>query len=128
MNFQVIPGGLLLEKIREDDTPAPDKPANEWTPEEREEYDRYCYENAEPGTEDHALKYLDISPEAVITTISTLEALKAACAKETEETGYDTGWNSLNGDNLISLFKQRRRADAERAACPNRTPNQTNIE
>ena len=116
MAFEVIPGGLLLEKIREDDIPAPDKPIEEWTQEEHEEYDRYNYENAEPGTADHALKYLDISPEAIITTISTLEALKAACIKEAEETGYETGWKSANGDNLINLFKQRRRSDAERKA------------
>lgn len=116
MAFEVIPGGLLLELLRAEDVPAPDKPIEEWTPEEHEEYNRYCYENAEPGTEDHALKYLDIAPEAIITTISTLEALKAACVKETEETGYDTGWKTITGDNLINLFKQRRRSDAERKA------------
>ncbi len=116
MALEVIAGGLLLDRLREEDIPAPDGPITEWTPEEREEYQRCNYEAAEPGTADHALKCLDISPEEVITTIRTLEALKAACAKEAEETGYITDWQHQNGDNLIDLFKQRQRSDAERKA------------
>ena len=106
MSFTIIPGGLL-----DDESPAPDKPIEEWTAEEHEAYSSYWYENAEPGTADYALKHLSISSEAIRTTIQTLETFRSACSAEAEAAGYKTEWNHLSGDNIIGLFKQRLRSD-----------------
>ena len=112
MAFEVIPGGLLLEQLRAEDIPAPDKPASEWTEEETEAYHRYCYENAEPGTIENALKNLAITPETLEETIEALEAIRAALEAEAAATGYRNEWPTVEAAFLLEMLKQRRRSEA----------------
>lgn len=111
MAFEVIPGGLLLESLRAEDIPAPEKPIEEWTQEEHEEYDRYCYENAEPGSIEHGIKSL--SPDALEAAITGLEAIRAALEAEAAATGFRNEWEHL--PDVIFLYKtlkQRQRSEA----------------
>lgn len=89
MTLKVIPGGLLFA----DDIPTPNKPASEWTPEEHEEYERYCYENAEPGSVEHGIKCL--SPEALEKAIAGLETIRATLEAESAATGFRNEWDHL---------------------------------
>ena len=108
MAFEVIPGGLCLE----DDIPAPDKPIEEWTPEEHEEYNRYLYDEAEPGTPEAVIKGLAICPAAIRATIETLEAIRAACGAEAEATGYRSEWPYITTPYLLTLLQLRERSEA----------------
>ncbi len=101
MVFEVIPGGLCLQ----DDIPAPDKPIEEWTQEEHEQYHRYLYENAEPGTAEAAVKSLDISSSALQTVIITLEAIQAACEQQVNTSGYRNEWPYLECSYLLTMLK-----------------------
>ena len=109
--FEVIPGGLLLESLQAEDVPAPDKPIGEWTPEEHEEYNRYCYENAECGSWEHVIKCLAISPDDLSTTIKTLEMIRDAINNEMLETGYNEFWRDDSDTAfLLSILLQRQKA------------------
>ena len=106
MTFEVIPGGLLFED--EDEIPAPNKPYKEWTAEEKEEYHRYLWENAEKGTITYTIKNLDISAESVNTLINTLEAIKTAAQKEAAAAGYKSDWEITRAEELLSLMLRKK--------------------
>ena len=111
MAFDVIPGGLLLERLQAEDIPAPDKPIEEWTQEEEEEYNRYCYENAEPGSIEHGIKSL--APEALEAAITGLESIRAALEAEAAATGFRNEWEHLpDVIYLYSILKQRQQSEA----------------
>ena len=110
MAFEVIPGGLLLAQLAENDIPCPDKPIEEWTEEENEAYHRYLYENAEPGTPEAVIKALDVSTEAIQTVINTLEAIRAGCEAAAAETGYRSEWPHLDAAYLLTLLRLRSEA------------------
>ena len=103
MVFEVIPGGLRFK----DDIPGPDKPIEEWTPEEHEEYDRYLYEHADPGSPEAAIKAIDISPEALSTVIDVLCKVQVACEKEAEVTGFQNEWSYLEAEHLLKMLRLR---------------------
>ena len=103
MNFCVIPGGLYEPPADLDDVPTPEKPTEEWTQEEHEEYNRYCYENAEPGTVEHGIKSL--SPSALEAAITGLEAIRAALEEEAAANGLRNEWEHLDVPFLYSVIK-----------------------
>ena len=103
MTFEVIPGGLLFE----DDISAPNKPIEEWTAEEKEEYDRCLWENAEKGTVEYTIKNLDISAERVNTLINTLETIKAATQEDAAAAGYVSDWKITTAEELLSWMLRK---------------------
>ena len=103
MSFEVIPGGLLFA----DDVPAPDKPANEWTEEEKTAYDLYMWENAEPGTTEHTIKHFAISSEELSTIISTLERIQTATAAAAAQAGYKNDFKEITAEELLQFFKTK---------------------
>ena len=110
MAFEVIPGGLCFE----DDIPAPDKPIEEWTEEEKAEYERYCFENSEPGSAQAAIKEADISPEVISATIDALEAIRTVCSKEAEATGFRDEWPHVMAEDLLTWLHLRKQLEEKR--------------
>lgn len=100
MKFEVIPGGLLFA----DDVPTPDKPSEEWTEEENEDYHRYLWENAEPGTMADTLKKMDLSAENLSITIKTLEEIRNRTQEDATSAGYKSEWEIVTPEELLSLL------------------------
>ena len=100
MKFEVIPGGLLFA----DDVPTPDKPSEEWTEEENEDYHRYLWENAEPGTMADTLKKMDLSAENLSITIKTLEEIRKHTQEDATAAGYKSEWEIVTQEELLSLL------------------------
>ena len=101
--FEVIQGGLPFQ----DDIPAPDKPIEEWTPEEREEYERRIWETAQSGTLEHVMKTMEMSEEALYALINSLEAIRAALIAEAEAEGLRDEWQYVDGEYLLQVLKNR---------------------
>ena len=106
MSFEVIPGGLLFA----DDVPAPNKPIEEWTEEEKTAYDRYLWENAEPGTTEHTIKHFAISSEDLNTIISTLEGIRTATAAAAAQDGYKSDFEAVGAEELLKYLKIKENA------------------
>ena len=100
MTFEVIPGGLLFE----DDIPAPEKPYSEWTEEEKTEYHRYLWENAEPGTLEYTIKRLDFPAEKIRTIITVLESIRNAAREDAAAAGYNSEWKNYRVEELLSIL------------------------
>lgn len=123
--FEVIPGGAMnttfdptglkpsfevvegLACCTDDDIPCPDKPFEEWTEEERDEYYRLIWEIAGPGTLEHAMKTIDVAPQIVRTVLDFMELYRRTWNTQAEESGLTGEWKDLNGDYLIVLLKRR---------------------
>ncbi len=107
MGFEVITGGLL--DAFKNDIPCPDKPASEWTQEEKEAYENYCYENAEPGSDESVIKAITISSEELDTVIRTLDLIQTESEKQSAETGFISVYDHLFIKDLVALLETRKR-------------------
>lgn len=107
MSITVIPGGLYKPdpQLIEDDVPCPDKPVEEWTEEEKEAYDRYMWENADPGSIESVIKAITVSQEDITATISILEKIKACAAETAAETGFRNEWDYSVPEDLLKLLQ-----------------------
>lgn len=102
--FEVIPGGLFDD----DDIPAPDKPIEEWTDEEHEEYLRTIWNEAGTGTMEHVIKSIDLPKGEIITAINVLEAIRVGCAADASASGLRSEWNNnLDAPHLQLALKLR---------------------
>ena len=106
--FEVIPGGLLFE----DDIPGPDKPIEEWTEEELEQYNNVLWERAEPGSLEHPIKTVALTTDTISTVIKALEAIHAVFEAEVIETGFRSEWPYLTAEYLLDMLKRRQRSEA----------------
>ena len=108
--FEVIRGGLAFEDP--DEIPAPDKPIEEWTPEEHEAYFLACWERAEPPTVEHAVKTIEAPADAIASALDVLEAIKTACAAAADQTGLRNEFDHESLPNLLYSLRQRVKEDA----------------
>lgn len=118
MAFTVIPGGLFVPpEPTEEDFPDlfPGKSITEMTDEEKAIYDAFSYENAEPGGIEYTIKTLSIDPADLRATIRVLEAIKDTYTAEIERLGYNDPWRSQEAHFLLTMLKQREKADREKS-------------
>ena len=103
--FEVIRGGLLYTDP--DEIPAPDKPTEEWTEEEKERYFLFCWEHAEESTVAYAVKKLETPAETIAAAIDVLEAVERACAAGSARTGLQNEFYKETCCNLLMCLRQK---------------------
>ena len=106
--FEVIPGGLCFE----DDIPAPDKPIEEWTEAEVEQYHNALWKAAEPGSVENPVKVADLTADTINTVVEALETIRTVFEAEASETGFQREWPYLTADYLLDMLKRRQRFEA----------------
>ena len=104
MSFEIIPGGLLLD----DDIPAPEKPIEDWTEEEKEAYHKILWERAEPGTLADTIKKTSIPEETLDTIIAALKTIKNRAENDAIAAGYMCEWETVSAEELLTLLILRK--------------------
>ena len=108
VDLRVIKGGPWSDP---DEIPAPDKPIEEWTEADHEEYEKALWDSADdPGSIEYVVKKLQEPIEAIETAVHVLEAIKTECEEEAAILGLISDYNR-NNDYLLNLLRRRVKAD-----------------
>lgn len=110
VKLRVIKGGRFSEP---DEIPAPDKPNEEWTIEERDAYHAYLYDHAEEGTVEYSVKYLDEPREDIAAALRVLEAISQSCAAAAKKVGIINEFELESARHLLRILRRRVKNDNE---------------
>ena len=110
VELRVIEGGRFSDP---DEIPAPDKPIEQWTNNELAMYEAYLYDNAEDGSVEYSVKYLDEPREDIAAALRVLEAIARDCAAAAERAGTRNEFEIESARNLLRVLRQRVNADNE---------------
>ena len=108
--FRVIPGGLLFA----DDITGPDKPPEEWTADETENYYSELWEKAEQGDIFYTVKHLNTSSEVLSIVINTLDTIREKHEAETAALNIRNEWQNTTCEELLEALKRLQRDQANR--------------
>ena len=110
VELRVIQGGKFFDP---DEIPAPDKPIEEWTEEDNEQYQSYLWDNAEKGTMQYAIKNLSAPAGDIETAARVLAAIKKTLDESAAREGIRSEFDFESPKALLWMLRRRVKADGE---------------